>query len=98
VIHLKFKNWFEIFLKNKLEENGYELKYISGKDSNFGELFGVQIESEKKGGHLYFWNSGFYNYHLYDFIQDLDLVKDTHGNYKGEDLEVLLEDFLPHLI
>lgn len=44
--------WFNVNIK-PLIENDYDIKYISEKDGDFGDLYGVQFDSEQKGGYIY---------------------------------------------
>lgn len=75
----RFKNWFTNNLEKNLTSLGYEVKIVIGDEHQFGSLYGIQIDSEFKAGHIYCYSSGFYNFHLYDFENDCDLVDDTHG-------------------
>jgi membrane protease subunit (stomatin/prohibitin family) len=97
MVHLKFEKWFAANLKEQLIAKGYELKFLSEKETEFGAFRGVQIESDIKVGHIYFWSSGFFNYHFYDFEKDIDLIDDTHGNYQGEDFNDLLKGLLMYV-
>ena len=90
MINRKFIDWFKDQLEDKLTPN-YSLKYLKGK-GDFGELSGVQFDSDKKGGHIYFWSLGFYNFHLYDFEKDEDIIPDTHG--KILDFDNLLKEII----
>lgn len=97
MVHENFKSWFMSNLNNRLLENGYSLKFISEEGDDFGNLEGVQIESAKKGGHIYFWSFGMFNYHFYDFEKEVDLVKDTFEEYDNEEFRELLSEILIHI-
>lgn len=93
MIHTEFMTWFNENLLPELESRGYQIKLIDEAKSDFGPLKGVQFETEQKGGHIYFYGSGFYNFHFYDFVTDDDLIEDTHGNYQNEGFYLLLEKY-----
>lgn len=91
-MHKKFINWFKNNIEGKYLDK-YKFKYLSEKDGDFGDLEGVQIESEQIAGHIYFWSSGFYNFHLFDFRTEEDLIKDTHGQCTEQELYNILNQY-----
>jgi hypothetical protein len=73
--------WFKNEFAHLLGQ-GYELKYSTFQDGDFGNLERVEIEGNNKGGNVDFWSLGWLNIHLVDYYEK--------GN---ELLNVLLE---PH--
>jgi len=55
----------------------FEYKSISAKQGDFGDLEGVQFDSDYCGGFLYFWSSGSIQYHLYDYKLDAEVILNT---------------------
>lgn len=68
--------WFDRCIKPLLGSD-FELKFIDVKDSDLGDLLGVQFDSDKKGGYIYFWNSGVVGFQLVDYEHDVEIVEDT---------------------
>ncbi|MFN3301339.1 MAG: hypothetical protein ACK41Z_14225 [Sediminibacterium sp.] len=66
-------NWFinEIIPKMK----GYEIKYVNER-GDLGELNGIQFDSEKKGGYIYFWSSGYIGLQLVDYEKGEEIISD----------------------
>jgi hypothetical protein len=97
MIHKQRIDRFKKTYKEKL--NYYtSIKNISEKDSDFGDIEGIQFDSEQKGGFIYFWSSGYINFHLYDYILDEEIVKDTLIEVdKNGALQDILSDFISKL-
>jgi len=55
----------------------FEYKGISAKQGDFGDLEGVQFDSDHCGGFLYFWSSGSIQCHLYDYQLDVEVILNT---------------------
>ena len=68
--------WFNINVKPLLG-NDFELKYVDEKGGDLGDLSGVQFDSYKKGGYVYFWSSGYVGFQLVDYEKELEVVEDT---------------------
>lgn len=68
--------WFDKNIKPLLGSD-FELKIIDVKESDLGDLLGVQFDSDKKGGYIYFWSSGVVGFQLVDYEHDTELVEDT---------------------
>ena len=95
MIHQKRMNWF----KQILNENIYpDIKYISEKNGDFGDLEGAQFNSNEKGGYIYFWSSGYVSFQIVDYLIGEEIIKDTLIEVK-EDIQLndILKDFLEKL-
>ena len=55
----------------------FEYKGISAKQGDFGDLEGVDFDSDHCGGFIYFWSSGSIQYHLYDYKLDVEVILNT---------------------
>ena len=55
----------------------FEVKVISASGGDFGDLKGMQFDSERCGGYLYFWSSGTIEYHLVDYELGEEIVPIT---------------------
>ena len=53
---MKDINWFKRHIEPQLLN--FEVKYVNG-NGDFGILNGVQFESKKLGGYIYFWEYGY---------------------------------------
>lgn len=69
-------DWFNENIKPLLGSD-FKFTFVNKKDSDLGELSGVQFDSDKKGGYIYFWSSGFVGYQLVDYDKELELVEDA---------------------
>jgi len=74
--------WFKLKIESSLGVD-FEFKYINEKNGDFGDLSGVQFDSEKMGGYIYFWSSGVVGYQLYDYFKDEEIVKDSTEDVRG---------------
>jgi hypothetical protein len=61
--------YFELTLGSE-----FEYKSVSAKQGDFGDLEGVQFDSDHCGGLLYFWSSGSIQCHLYDYKLDVEVI------------------------
>lgn len=68
--------WFNLNIKPYLDSK-YELKFVNEQGGDLGDLSGVQFDSEKQGGYIYFWSLGFVGYQLFDYVNEIELVEDT---------------------
>lgn len=68
--------WFNVNVKPLLGED-CKLKYVDEKGGDLGDLSGVQFDSDKKGGYVYFWSSGYVGFQLVDYDTGVELVEDT---------------------
>ena len=55
----------------------FGLKYVEGDDAAMGELRGVQIDSTRGGGYMYFWSSGYVAFQFMDYRSDEEIIEDT---------------------
>lgn len=88
-----------IWFRQKLNERIYsEIKFISEKNGDFGDLEGVQFNSDEKGGYIYFWSSGYISFQIVDYINGKEIVKDTLIEVKDDALlNEVLRDFIKNL-
>lgn len=57
--------------------DAFQLKVISASNGDFGDLEGMQFDSDRCGGYLYFWSSGGIEYQLVDYEQGYEVVPIT---------------------
>ncbi|WP_250655936.1 hypothetical protein [Alkalimarinus coralli] len=88
--------WFESNVKPLLSDT-FELKYIDEKDGDLGDLSGVQFDSEKIGGYIYFWSSGYVGYQLVDYLEEVELVEDTTEEVLSRSYDEILKPLISHL-
>lgn len=89
--------WIKDILSKKSDSYPV-VKYFSQKNGDFGDFEGVQFDSERKGGHIYFWSSGIINYQIYDYTLERELVEDALIEVDaGQSLELVLADFFENL-
>ena len=65
------KNAARLFFRVKKQ---FEIKDIEAECGDFGDLHGFQFDSEKFGGFVYFWSSGFVEYHLVDYKSECEII------------------------
>ena len=65
-------NWF----KEKIEPhlNNYKVEYRFFRNGDFGDLNQVTFDSERKGGEIDFWSSGFMSALVVDYINGNSLL------------------------
>ena len=70
----------------------FEIKRVSASNGDFGALEGIQFDSIKCGGFLYFWSTGMIEYHLVDYEKGEEVMpisaqivekKETAQEYVG---------------
>lgn len=88
--------WFESNVKPLLSSD-FELKYVDEKDSDLGDLSGVQFDSDKIGGYIYFWSSGYVGYQLVDYQRELELVEDTTEKALSNTYDEVFKLLISHL-
>lgn len=73
----------------------FEYKSVSAKQGDFGDLEGVQFDSDHCGGFLYFWSSGSIQYHLYDYRLDSEVILNTLDPMgTDEEIQVLVNSLI----
>jgi hypothetical protein len=55
----------------------FEIKIITADNGDFGDLKGMQFDSDRCGGYLYFWSSGTIDFHLVDYELGDEIVPIT---------------------
>lgn len=88
--------WFESNVKPLLSSD-FELIYVDEKDSDLGDLSGVQFDSNKIGGYIYFWSSGYVGYQLVDYQRELELVEDTTEKALSNTYDEVFKLLISHL-
>jgi hypothetical protein len=64
--------WFKENIVPLLE--GYEIEYSFFEKGDFGDLDRVEIEGNGKGVTVEFWGMGWLGLHIFDYIQDQELL------------------------
>ena len=82
---MKDIQWFKTEVAPKL--TNFILKYVEG-EGDFGELNGVQFDSEELGGYIYFWEYGYIGLQLVNYKTDEELVEDSLLEIESENSEV----------
>lgn len=88
--------WFESKIKPLLSGD-FELKYVDDKEGDLGDLSGVQFDSDKMGGYIYFWSSGYVGYQLVDYEKELELVEDTTEEVLSRPYDEIFKPLISHL-
>ncbi|MDQ1813294.1 hypothetical protein RBA41_08260 [Massilia sp. CCM 9210] len=65
----------------------FEMKRISASNGDFGELEGIQFDSAKRGGFLYFWSTGMIEYHLVDYEKGEEIIPVAARVVEKKDIE-----------
>ena len=73
----------------------FEFKAISAEQGDFGDLEGIQFDSDHCGGFLYFWSSGSMQFHLFDYQSDTEVVPNT---LESVDTDEMVQEFMNFLI
>lgn len=81
--------WFNGNIKPLLSEE-FELKYVDEKCGDLGDLSGVQFDSDKKGGYVYFWSSGYVGFQLVDYEKEVELVEDVTEEIASRPYDMIL--------
>lgn len=81
--------WFKEQFLPKLE--GYEIKYRSFKDGDFGNLERAELEGNNKGITLDFWSTGWLGVHLVDYIKEEELLNAFLEPYQQEEKDKVLK-------
>lgn len=75
----------------------FDVKKISGENGDFGDLIGVQFDSDDCGGYIYFWSNGFIGFQLFDYLSDEEIIEDTLLERDDQPINVILEDLMSAL-
>lgn len=84
--------WFKENLVPVLK--GFELKYRSYEEGDFGKLNQVEFNSQKKGGNIDFWEQGWLGIFLWDYITEEEIMNVLIKPNENEEKEKALERFL----
>jgi len=55
----------------------FQIKGVSGSHGDFGDLEGVEFNSERCGGFLYLWSCGTCKFHLVDYVRSVEVIPIT---------------------
>lgn len=69
---MKDLEWFKNIISPKLD--GFELQYKFFENGDFGSLNQIEFNSNKMGGIVDFWSSGWLGIHLVDYINGIELM------------------------
>lgn len=73
----------------------FEVKVISANNGDFGNLKGMQFDSDKCGGYLYIWSSGVVEYHLVDYELGDEVIPITmHTEQEDDGFEMRLLELI----
>lgn len=89
-------DWFNFNVKPLLGDD-FELKLVKEDGGDLGDLSGIQFDSEKKGGYVYFWSSGFVGFQLVDYINGIELVEDTTMEIGFRSFQEVFNDLILNL-
>lgn len=78
-------------LKNKTSM-GYEVKNVTQTDNSMGDLLGFQFDSEKFGGYVYLWNSGFVGRQLLDYKTGEEIIEDATDQMNDIQISALIDE------
>jgi hypothetical protein len=73
----------------------FEFTAVSAEQGDFGDLEGIQFDSDHCGGFLYFWSSGSMQFHLFDYQSDTEVVPNT---LESVDTREMVQEFVNFLI
>jgi hypothetical protein len=88
-------NWFKKNIEPSLK--GYEIIYKSFERGDFGSLNQVEFNSEKQGGEIDFWSTGWLGIHLVDYIKGeeiLNVFLEPHQEEEKNKILTRLQEFL----
>lgn len=88
--------WFESKVRPILADN-FEIKYINEKNGDLGDLSGVQFNSNKMGGYIYFWGTGYVSYQLVNYEKELELVEDTTEEILSQPYDKIFQSLIDHI-
>ncbi len=73
----------------------FEFKAVSAEQGDFGDLEGIQFDSDHCGGFLYFWSSGYIQFHLFNYQSDIEVVPNT---LQSVDTGEMVQEYVNFLI
>ena len=88
--------WFKSKVRPLLSDD-FELKYVNDIDGDLGDLSGVQFDSNRVGGYIYFWSSGYVGYQLVDYENESELVEDTTEEVLNRPYDEIFKALITHL-
>lgn len=84
-----FKQQFESIISQKI---ALTYRDDDSDNNNLGILSGVDFDSEKYSGYLYYWSYGFFDFMVYDMVEENEVIPITmieSENYENN--EVILK-------
>lgn len=93
--YLSGLTWFELKFKPLLIGD-FEFNYVDEKGGDLGDLSGVQFDSKKMGGYIYFWSSGYVGYQLVDYLKEVELVEDTTEEISSRSYDEIFKSLISH--
>ena len=70
---------------------GYEIKYKFFEKGDFGSLNQIEFNSEKQGGEIDFWSTGWLGFHLVDYIKGEELLNVFLEPHQEEEKDKILK-------
>lgn len=93
---MKNISWFKEIIAPDLGK--YEVKYKIFQNGDFGDLDQVEFNSEKIGGEIDFWSTGWLGIHLVDYIKGEELLNVLLEPSKTEDKDRYIGILMHHLL
>jgi len=88
-------NWFKKVIGPDLKN--YHVKYKYFEEGDFGSLNQVEFNTEKQGGEIDFWSSGWLGVHLVDYIKGEELINvflQPHQEKEKNNILKILQELL----
>ncbi|MFV5700171.1 hypothetical protein ACM55H_17575 [Flavobacterium sp. ZT3R17] len=83
--------WFKANIEPTLE--GFEIKYCSYDDGDFGSLNQIEFNSKGKGGNIDFWGLGYLGIFLWDYQKEEEIMNVLLDPNQELEKEKAFEDF-----
>ena len=94
MFHNTGKNWLKNTLKPQID-GLYEIMDISESDGDFGPLEGIQFNSPKQGGYIYFWGNGLLDFHMVNYQSMEEIIPTTMVEANTlQDIQTNLKDLI----
>lgn len=84
--------WFKTVIEPTLK--GYEVKYRSYDDGDFGSLNQIEFNSKEKGGNIDFWGLGYLGIFLWDYQKEEEIMNILLEPNQEEEKEKFVESLL----
>ncbi len=92
---MKNVDWFKVEIAPYLKE--FEIKYKFFENGDFGDLNQVEFNSQRTGGEIDFWSSGWLGIHFVDYIKGEELLNaflEPHQEQEKENAFKRLQELL----